>query len=453
MGRDPQTTDQRTSEAVLAVIVTIMLLIVLLFSVLVARLHLDTGPAHGATGSVTPTMASIATTTSAATPMAQDLPAGMSVANIAMVSASDGWAIAAPTATSSVLVHYSGGRWMLSGDTYEGVELTDISMDAHDDGWAVGLYADQSGGVVLHYSGGRWHPVPTPQISFAGSGVWAFSPSQALVLATLPSQQSALLHYNNGVWTETASPRGITAMSVLSADDVWATCFDSHILHEQGGRWTTYTIGGRGRGQGHSHCRSPCCQIATAGWLVSPMSRHRACSWCASTVIRGHGSRDQPPQVRQKSTPSRWSRPPKAGRVATSGTPRAPRRCCSTMSMASGRRPQRPPTEASGRSSWSQRRRGGRPSRVAPLPGCCTTRTGAGRRSNLPNVKSNDKVVSRQCSHACAEKLSRQGPPGGHPAQHTRRRSRCGRAASEHLQPQRHDELRLPYLCRSCCSW
>jgi hypothetical protein len=37
-------------------------------------------------------------------------------------------------------------------------------------------------------------------------------------------------------------------MSVLSADDVWATCFDGHILHEHGGRWTTYTIGGEASG-------------------------------------------------------------------------------------------------------------------------------------------------------------------------------------------------------------
>jgi hypothetical protein len=175
--------------------------------------------------------------TSAATPAALALPAGMSVVSIAMVSASDGWAIAAPTASSAVLVHYTGGRWILSGDTYAGIDLTDISMDTHDDGWAVGLYADQvSGGVVLHYSGGRWHPVPTPPTQFAGDRVWAFSPSQALVLASLPkgqtgASQSALLHYDNGAWTETASPRGITDASVLSADDVWATCFDGHILH------------------------------------------------------------------------------------------------------------------------------------------------------------------------------------------------------------------------------
>jgi hypothetical protein len=270
MGRDPQSTDRRTPLAphsadllagaarershssAIATIVTIVLLCAMFFGAFAELLR--AGPGNSAAGSVTPTVRSIETTppaASAATALA--LPAGTSVVSIAMVSASDGWAIAAPTASSAVLVHYTGGRWILSGNTYEGVELTDISMDTHDDGWAVGLYADQSGGIVLHYSGGRWRPVPTPPTQFAAVRVWAFSPSQALVLASLPkgqdgAEQSALLHYDNGTWTETASPRGITDMSVLSSDDGWATCFDGHILHEQGGHWTTYTIGGQALG-------------------------------------------------------------------------------------------------------------------------------------------------------------------------------------------------------------
>src|SRR5262249_11280519 len=154
---------------------------------------------------------STATTPPTATPTPQPMPTGMSVVSMAMVSASDGWAIAAPTANSAAIAHYTGVRWMLSGDTYAGVSLTDIAMDSHDDAWAVGAHADQTtGGVVLHYSGDRWGLVPTPPIPFTGQRVWAFSPSEALVLASLPSEKSALLRYKSGAWTETASPRGIT---------------------------------------------------------------------------------------------------------------------------------------------------------------------------------------------------------------------------------------------------
>src|SRR5260221_3028129 len=39
-------------------------------------------------------------------------------------------------------------------------------------------------------------------------------------------------------------------MTLLATDDIWATCFDSHILHYQGGSWTTYTIAGQDSGQG-----------------------------------------------------------------------------------------------------------------------------------------------------------------------------------------------------------
>jgi hypothetical protein len=232
--------------ASIAVVVTVALLSALLFG----RLAMQPRPGanRAATAAVT-VSASTSPTALMATPTATALPADTPVVSIAMVTASDGWAIAAPTG-SAVLLRYQDGRWRPSGDSYPGVALTDLSMDAHDDGWAVGAYTDQVTGIVLHYSGGSWNPVQTPPIPFAGLQVRAFSPSQALVLAALPkgktgTAQSALLRYDNGAWTETASPLGITAMSVLSADDLWATCADGHILHEQGGRWTTYTIGGQ----------------------------------------------------------------------------------------------------------------------------------------------------------------------------------------------------------------
>jgi hypothetical protein len=243
---------ERPYSAIVAA-VTIVLLSAMVLGTLAVRFHLVSGRGQDATGSTTAAATLIATispaaSTATATPTSLPLPAGTSVISISMVSSSDGWAVAAPAANSAVLVHYTGGRWLLTGDTYTGVHLNDVAMDSHDDGWAVGAHEDQVTGIVLHYTGGRWDPVPTPPIPFSGLRVWAFSPSQALVLASLPSEQSALLRYDHGAWTETASPRGITNMSALSADDVWATCFDGHILHEQGGRWTTYTIGGQASG-------------------------------------------------------------------------------------------------------------------------------------------------------------------------------------------------------------
>src|SRR5689334_13816880 len=141
MVRDPQSTDGHTaatmhpsdrrirmlaressSRGAIAV-VTIVLLSALLFGVLATRRYPNAGP--GAISSVTSTVGATATTSPAATPTPQPLQASTSVVSMAMVSASDGWAIAAPSASSAALAHYTGGRWMLSGDSYAGVYLTD----------------------------------------------------------------------------------------------------------------------------------------------------------------------------------------------------------------------------------------------------------------------------------------------------------------------------------------
>jgi hypothetical protein len=172
-----------------------------------------------------------------------------------MVSASDGWAVAEAPSGDALLLRYASGQWTLTGDSYPGVYLTDISMDASGAGWAVGAHSDQVTGVVLRYSAGQWSEVQGPQIQFAGARVWAFSSSQALVLAMLPKDKtgnlgSALLRYDNGVWTETAVPCGISGATLLAAENIWATCLNGHILHyQEGSAWTTNTITGQLSGQ------------------------------------------------------------------------------------------------------------------------------------------------------------------------------------------------------------
>jgi len=252
--------------------VVVVLLGALVFGTLATQLHPGSG--LGAPSSATSTPSPTLTPTPApplAPQLVPALPGHVSVVSISMVSASDGWAVARAPNGSALLLHYANGHWTPSGDTYVDVYLTDISMDAHDDGWAVGARSDQITGVVLHYHGGHWSQVQTPSIQFAGARVWGFSPSSVVVLASLPkgktgSLGSALLHYDNGAWTEVVSPRAISGMTLLSADDLWATCFDGHVLHYQAGEWTTYTIDGQTVGP-HGQPLSISMASETDGWV------------------------------------------------------------------------------------------------------------------------------------------------------------------------------------------
>lgn len=260
---------RRRSYAAIAAAVVIVLLMALVFGALATRLHSNSSVGAGGTG--TPTLAP----TSAAQAEPQTVPAlpgGGLVNGISMVSASDGWAVANPPSSSgAMLLHYANGHWTLSGDTYTGVYLLDISMDSQDDGWAVGSRPDRGTGVVLHYTGGHWSEVQ-PAVAFTGTHVWAFSPSQVLVLASLPkdatgTQRSVLVRYDNGEWTKTASPRGISGMSVSSADNIWASCWDGHILHYQGGQWTTYSIAGQASDQNGGQPLAISMRSDSDGWV------------------------------------------------------------------------------------------------------------------------------------------------------------------------------------------
>jgi hypothetical protein len=243
--------------AAIAATAAIVLLSALVFGALATHLP---SSRTGTTGAATPITTPAATMTPTPFPPGAvqtmpSLPGGARVVSLSMVSASDGWAVAAAPSGDALLLRYASGKWTLTGDSYRGLYLTDISMDASGDGWAVGARDDQVTGVVLRYNAGQWSEIQTPQIQFAGARVWAFSSSQALVLAMLPKDKtgklgSALLRYDNGAWTETAVPCGISGATLLTLENIWATCLDGRILHYQGGNtWTTYTITGQLAGQ------------------------------------------------------------------------------------------------------------------------------------------------------------------------------------------------------------
>lgn len=104
--------------------------------------------------------------------------------------------------------------------------------------WAVGSYGNGNGGLVLieHWNGSTWALVSSPNISgsteFGLSGIAAVDANDIWAVGsynTSSSAQSTLIeHWNGSAWSIVSSPNVagqftvLTAVSVISATDIWA---------------------------------------------------------------------------------------------------------------------------------------------------------------------------------------------------------------------------------------
>ena len=106
---------------------------------------------------------------------------------VAMVSASDGWAVGSSEEYSTGnILHYTGGQWTAI-QAPPNTTLSAVAMVSASDGWAVG---DE---VILHYTGGQW-------TQLAGSN-WGVLASVAMVSATdgwVVGWSGTILHYRSG---------------------------------------------------------------------------------------------------------------------------------------------------------------------------------------------------------------------------------------------------------------
>lgn len=81
-------------------------------------------------------------------------PSGARLADIAMSSATDSWAVGSLSQEhTAVIVHYTGGRWT-QVDSPTQQPLSSVAMVSPTEGWAVG-----ERGTILHYVGGAWSVV------------------------------------------------------------------------------------------------------------------------------------------------------------------------------------------------------------------------------------------------------------------------------------------------------
>lgn len=231
--------------------------------------------------------------TCAPSQMKATLPAYASVASISMVSATDGWAVgevydhqqdAIPPQT--LLLRFQNCAWTPTGDTIPTAQLYKVAMVSATEGWAVGattkrqaISEDLNGHFIydweadqpflLHYSGGQWRRVELPGVQRV-IGVLALrmvSADEGWLLLdhggvhTDPYTKAysyTLLHYQHGAWTPVPlsfkEPTTILWDLVATApDDCWIAGYGTAasdagglIAHYSDGSWQKWngTIGG-----------------------------------------------------------------------------------------------------------------------------------------------------------------------------------------------------------------
>jgi photosystem II stability/assembly factor-like uncharacterized protein len=147
---------------------------------------------------------------------------------LSMVSVDDGWAVGAEDTYQShgLLAHYQGGSWMLVTLPAGVPALHSVFMLSASEGWAVGNF-----GTILHYHVGSWSSVTSPTGANLSS-VFMTSASEGWAVG------GAILHYQQGEWTEAASNVPVlNSVFMLSASEGWAVGNDEQIEHYSGGQW------------------------------------------------------------------------------------------------------------------------------------------------------------------------------------------------------------------------
>jgi hypothetical protein len=139
--------------------------------------------------------------------------------------------------------------------------LTAVSAVSANDVWAVGRYITSSGttqSLVMHWDGTEWSVVssPNPGTSYNTlDGVWAVSANDIWAVGYYFSgsdtPRTLVMHWDGGTWTVVPSPNigassnFLSAVSAVSADDVWASGYylngfviETLMVHWDGTEWS-----------------------------------------------------------------------------------------------------------------------------------------------------------------------------------------------------------------------
>lgn len=212
-----------------------------------------------------------------------NLPGDLALQGIAMVSATEGWAVGL-----SGFLHYTHGQWMdarnllpprpaslATYDSYPG--MRGICMLTPTNGWAVG-----NAGAIWHYDGTSWQSVASPSLEtsvalfsvhmISANEGWAVGgayPGGGTAISSAP-YAAVIEHYIGGRWSVFSRPNAsiwdssghpsLHAIAMVSASEGWAAGQRVHreirgseaaalvdsahslMLQYVGGRWTEVAV-------------------------------------------------------------------------------------------------------------------------------------------------------------------------------------------------------------------
>ena len=169
--------------------------------------------------------------------------------DIAMVSATDGWAVGhqpspARGGAGPVAYRYDGASWQavaLEGDfTSSTVDLHAVAMAGADDGWIVGRRSFRTLGaqpLAFHWDGVAWAPASmlADHAGFRPSAVAARASGRPWAVGNL----GTVLRWDGSSFVAVeGSDQPLAAVSVLATDDAWAGGPGTGLLHWDGAAWS-----------------------------------------------------------------------------------------------------------------------------------------------------------------------------------------------------------------------
>lgn len=151
----------------------------------------------------------------------------------------------------AAILHYDGHRWAREQISLANDRLLGLAMVSASEGWAVGYdpggtrvhHTGPQQGLIVHYHNGVWQP----QSAFASPSDNAFFYLSAIAMVSASEgwavgQEGVIVHYLNGAWTKVQSPthQALQSITMTSPAEGWAVGDNGTILHYLHGVWSLY---------------------------------------------------------------------------------------------------------------------------------------------------------------------------------------------------------------------